>query len=351
MMGIDKGKIIRTWRLALTCVFLFLISWYYQIPESSWSLVTIWFVMYEYTTVGGVLNKSKLRFVGTVFSAVYGIIIIYFGGNDPLINIFALIVGLFFYTYWFMGNDKTYTGTIGAVTLTIVLLNYNEVDVAILRVFNVILGILASVFMIRFFYPQYARNLLIETQVIWFNQLADLIKNYLDLSEEHLTLKTKSTELEHTLLANVATYNRLVGEAKMETKNAPFFIANSIAIKEQFQLLFRLFSMFLTLLSTDEIRIHPWVIEQVLSILRRIQSLKFQLICLDEPLTPNLSSPEKPEEQEEQLVVEIALANKESIENLFQEINAILNILEKEIAQSILIYEHYDCAIHSSLRT
>jgi uncharacterized membrane protein YccC len=107
--------------------------------------------MYEYTTVGGVLNKSKLRFVGTVFSAVYGIIIIYFGGNDPLINIFALIVGLFFYTYWFMGNDKTYTGTIGAVTLTIVLLNYNEVDVAILRVFNVILGILASVFMIRFF--------------------------------------------------------------------------------------------------------------------------------------------------------------------------------------------------------
>ena len=47
--------------------------------------------MYEYNTVGGVLNKSMLRFVGTVISALYGIIIIYFCGNDPIINIFALI--------------------------------------------------------------------------------------------------------------------------------------------------------------------------------------------------------------------------------------------------------------------
>ena len=65
-MGIDREKTIRTMRLALTCIFLFFISWYYEIPESVWSLITIWFVMYEYNTVGGVLNKSMLRFVDHV---------------------------------------------------------------------------------------------------------------------------------------------------------------------------------------------------------------------------------------------------------------------------------------------
>ena len=75
MMGLDRQKIIRTLRLSLTCIFLFLMTWYYQVPESAWSLITIFFVMYEYDTVGGVFRKSVLRFTGTTLSAVYGVIV------------------------------------------------------------------------------------------------------------------------------------------------------------------------------------------------------------------------------------------------------------------------------------
>lgn len=344
-MEMNRIKMIRTWRLALTCIFLFLFSWYYEIPESSWSLVTIWFVMYEYTTVGGVLNKSMLRFSGTMLSAFYGITIIYFCANNPVINIAALIAGLFCYTYWFMGNEKTYTGTIGAVTLTIVLLNYNDINVAILRVFNVMLGIITSVLMIRFFYPQYARNLLIETQVIWFNQLRDLIHDYLDQSTEHLTVKNKSRELEHTFLTNLTSYNRLISEAKMETQSTPFFITNSIAIKEQFQLLFRLISILIVLSSHDETRIHPYMVEQLMNLLNRINQLKSKLLCLDETPTPLTLIRE--EEQE----LPCLSINQDTIEGLFQEINAALDILEQQITQNILIYEHYHCAIPHHLRT
>ncbi len=143
IVGIDNAKIIRTWRLALTCTFLFLFTWYMEVPERNWTLVTIWFVMYEYSTVGGVLTKSKLRFLGTFLSAVYGTIVVYFGGNNPILDIMALFPGLFIYTYFFMGNDKTYVGTIGAVTLTLILLNYNDLDTALMRVLNVFIWIIA----------------------------------------------------------------------------------------------------------------------------------------------------------------------------------------------------------------
>ena len=350
-MGIDRGKTIRTWRLALTCIFLFFISWYYKIPESSWSLVTIWFVMYEYTTVGGVLNKSMLRFSGTVISALYGITIIYLCGNDPFINIFALVAGLFFYTYWFMGNDKTYTGTIGAVTLTIVLLNYNDIEVAILRVFNVLLGIIASVFMIRFFYPQYARNHLIETQINWFNQLEELINEYLDSSKDQPYLKIRSYDLEHLFLANLANYSKLVGEAKMETKMTPFFTGHCLIIKEQFQLLFRLFSMFIATLSTDEVRAHPWVMEQLRLIRNKIEAMNAQLLGVESNLSTLPSPVISSDENNGGNLVEIMLTNKKTIEQLLQEINEILTVLSKEIQQSIKMYEHYNCSIQASLRT
>jgi uncharacterized membrane protein YgaE (UPF0421/DUF939 family) len=349
-VGIDKEKTIRTWRLALTCIFLFLISWHYEIPESSWALVTIWFVMYEYSTVGGVLNKGLLRFLGTVLSALYGIIIIYFGGNNPLINLLALIPGLFIYTYFFMGNDKSYTGTIGAVTLTIVLLNYNNIDVAIVRVFNVILGIVASIVMIRFFYPQYARNLVIENQILWLNQLTALLQSYLDLCQEHGTVKNKSYDLEHSMLTNSPTYTRLVNEAKMETKQAPFFSVHSVAIKEQFQLLFRLFSMFFSLLSNPNTRIHPWVIEQLTRMLYRVHQLKSLLFCVDEPreIAPHLVAHQPTAEATEG--VALILDHKLSIEDLFQEINTTIDLLEQHVEQIVLVYKHYDCMIQPSLR-
>lgn len=342
-MGLDKGKIIRTWRLALTCIFLFLISWYYQIPESSWSLVTIWFVMYEYSTVGGVLNKSLLRFLGTLISAVYGIVIIYSCGNDPIINILALIAGLFFYTYWFMGNDKTYTGTIGAVTLTIVLLNYNNIEVAVLRTVNVLLGIITSVFMIRFFYPQYARNLIIETQVLWLNQLEQMIKDYLNINKQFTSLKSQIEHNELAFLANVAAYNRLIGEAKMETKTVPSFCFNSTVIKEYIQRLFRLINVFIILLPTEEARTNPWVIKQLLILLEKLCTIKFLLFNEQEALICDQPFAALKED-------EFFIPNEDSLASLFQEINTNLLLLEKVIRHNILIYDYYDDAIPHRLR-
>ncbi|KGP62946.1 hypothetical protein EP47_07455 [Legionella norrlandica] len=334
-MGLDQQKTIRTLRLSLTCIFLFLITWYYEVPESAWTLVTIWFVMYEYSTVGGVFTKSFLRFAGTILSALYGIFIVYFCANNPVINIMALVPGLFLYAYFFMGGDKTYIGTIGAVTLTIVLLNYNDIDTAVLRVFNVIIGVVGSMFMIRFFYPQYARNKVLETQLNFINQLANLLESYLDSTKSLAVVQAEYLEYEKKTLDGFTLHNRYIGEAKIETPKAPFFISHAAAAMQHFRRLFRMFSVFIYCLSTEEIRSDPWVCDQLRILLNNLRALQRELLR------------QKPEllvtEPEEEIIIEtINIQNKIVTEAIFDNMQKEMTLLEKEIKKIVLIYDVYD---------
>lgn len=273
-MGLDRHKSIRTLRIALTCIFLFLLTWYFQVPESAWSLITIFFVMYEYTTIGGVYSKSMLRFSGTILSAIYGMIVVYFCANTPIINMIAFIPGLFVYAYFFMSGNKTYVGVIGGVTLTIVLLNYNDLDIAILRVFNIILGILASVFMIRFFYPQFARDQIIHALWDFLDQFAQALEDYLNASMPLQQMKENYLGYEHTMIEGFASFTRLANEAKIETKNTPCFIMHNLSALTHVRHIFRLLNVFILYLSTEEIRANSHLrgkLSQVLIDLRTLQ--------------------------------------------------------------------------------
>lgn len=337
-MGIDHQKTIRTLRLSLTCIFLFLLTWYYQVPESAWTLVTIWFVMYEYSTVGGVYTKGFLRFSGTALSALYGMIIVYFCANNPLINIMALVPGLFVYAYFFMGGDKTYIGTIGAVTLTIVLLNYNDIDTAVLRVFNVMIGIIGSMFMIRFFYPQYARNKVLETQLKFINQLVYLLESYLDLTKPLDRIRTEYLELEQKMHEGFALYDRLIGEAKIETKKAPFFVPHSIAAMHHFKRLFRLFSVFIYHLSTDEIRADPWVCKQIVDLLDNLRVLQCKLLQQEVSIKQAEISPEEIVDDTESANNKNKIATEAVLMNMLNEIA----LFDGEIEKMIVLYDVYE---------
>jgi energy-converting hydrogenase Eha subunit B len=342
-MGIDQQKAIRTLRLSLTCIFLFLITWYYEVPESAWTLITIWFVMYEYNTVGGVFTKSMLRFTGTTLSAVYGIVIVYCCANNPLINIIALIPGLFVYAYFFMDGDKTYVGTIGAVTLTIVLLNYNDIDTAILRVFNIIIGITGSMLMIRFFYPQYARDLIIEMQATFIIQLSTLIKDYLNPAIPLANLKVEYMHYEHKTITDYSSFKRLINEAKIETRKAPFFIPHAQLAMEHFKQLLRLWSVFFFYLSTDEVRTDPWIKEQCYMLLLELQTIARRLLRQTEEEAPSTENTIKPTAKNEHVIkTHSNMQMKQSTETVLTNIFEKVTLLDEEIKSMVLIYDVYD---------
>lgn len=339
-MGIDQEKTLRVLRLSITCIFVFLITWYYQVPENGWALVTIWFVMYEYNTVGGVYTKSFLRITGTSLSALYGAFIVYFCANNPYINIMALIPGLFVYAYFFMGGDKTYIGTIGAVTLTIVLLNYNDIQSAILRVFNVMIGIVVSMVMIRLFYPVYSKDLMVETQLQWISKAIELVKNYLDPSISFQNMQQKTIEYEAVALANFGTYERLAHEAAMETTKSPDLIPYGIQFMHHFRNLCRLFSIFISYISTDELRNHPWIVEQFTDLLHELQTI-LQMLN-EEKIIKKPESIKKEANEQNTPPAKHAFDNEKTIVSLVLSMLSISRLITEETKKIVLI--------HSSLK-
>ena len=339
-MGIDRQKTIRTLRLSLTCLFVFLITWYYEVPESAWSLITIWFVMYEYNTVGGVFTKGLYRFIGTFFSAVYGMVIVYCCANNPMINMIALVAGLFVYAYYFMSGDKMYIGVIGAVTLTIVLLNYNDLDAAIVRVFNIMIGVAVSMFMICFFYPQYARNKILGTQSKYIDQLSKIVQDYLNPSKTLETIKTEFLTYESNNFEGFASFHRLVNEAKIETKNAPFFIPHAITAMLHIRSLFKLLGFFIDYLSTDDIRLNPWVCLQLNQLLSDLQAINKRL--QGQHVKQNI--PMKQAEADMKLDAPYAQPN-EYTEFILASMLKESALLNDEIKKMELIYEIYTVCI------
>lgn len=330
---LDLQKIIRTFRLSFTCLGLFFITWYYQVPESAWCLITIWVVMFDYSTVGGVFTKALLRFTGTLSSAIYGLVIVYVFGNNPIIDMIALVPGLFIYAYFFMGGDKTYIATIGAVTMTLVLLNYNDVDVAIFRVFNITIGIIASILMIRFFYPQYARDKIMLMQWDFMDHFAGLLERYLEPSKSLAVIKDEFLVYEQAMLEGFITFNRLLDEAKIETRKTPLYITHNKAALFHIRHIFRLLSVFVFYISTEDMRSNAWVCGQLNHLIVDFRAMQRMLGPVDTQYNCIIEKQVSPPK------------NMQFVETMLFNIKKEMSLLGEEIKKIVLIYSEYPIGI------
>lgn len=175
-MNLSLEHFIRLVRILITCYIMFFITWYFQMPDRIWCLMTIWFVMLDYETIGGVIKKGLFRLMGTSISAVYGLMVIYFCKNNVVIDMLAFIPLLFWYAHRFFSSDKMYILTIGVVTLTIILFNNNDISSGFIRFFNILIGNIAAIIMSFIFYPNYASKKLttqlssiLETNIAFFD--------------------------------------------------------------------------------------------------------------------------------------------------------------------------------------
>lgn len=330
-MGIDQQKKLRTLRLTLTCLVLFLVTSYYRVPERIWSIITVWFVMTEYTTVGGVFKKSFFRFSGTFLSAVYGMVIIYCFENNVVINMIAFVAGVFVYMYYFLDSEKAYIGLIGSVTLSIVLLNQNDLDAAVLRSLNILIGILASMFMIRFFYPKYARDVLIEAQVNFIKQLMSILESYLDKEKSLATVKTDYLQYEQTIIKGLSSFDSHISEAEIETNHCFEFISSNMASKEHIAHLFRLLSVFINYLTSDEIRADKWSDQQLNQLLLALSAIRCRLTPHEMDVSVPSMALSKSRIDNDQ--------NSQPMHIILTTLHQEVNMLDKEIKKLILSYD------------
>lgn len=279
MVGLDTIKIIRTSRLCMAFLITFFLTWYFEIPEKGWCFITLIVVLYEYTTVGGVLSKSWLRFAGTFSAAIYSMIIIYFFDNNAVINMIALMAGSFVYAFFFMTGNRTYIGLLGTITLTIMLINYNNIDATVLRPMNISIGIAISILTLLFFYPQYARDHVIRIQDDLLLQLVNMLNVFLDKDCDFNKVREAYLIYERTLLADIADYNRYNQEALFETKKVPEFHNKSLLALACTKRIYHLVSVFVFHLANDELRGSDLIHNNITAIRNYLQEVRKKFDC------------------------------------------------------------------------
>jgi uncharacterized membrane protein YccC len=132
-----------------------------RIPEPTWALFTV-FVLMVAQYVGAMAEKSVLRLIGTALGGVAGYLLTACFEQDPII--FLALVGVFtaFCTAMFGQDRFSYAFLLCALTTIVVAGNgmaepEHSWDVALTRIEQICIGIVASLLVNNLVWPRYAR--------------------------------------------------------------------------------------------------------------------------------------------------------------------------------------------------
>jgi len=124
-LSFSEDRLINAIKTAFACFLGLLVSKYTSSgPGHQWILISIIVVMSAQTHLGGALQKSYMRIVGTLTGAIIAIISILLFSHDLLIIKGIIILSCLGYAY--LAGKSANAGaacTLGAVTVTMILLN------------------------------------------------------------------------------------------------------------------------------------------------------------------------------------------------------------------------------------
>lgn len=242
-MAFTIEKRIRATRLCLAMFISFIYTSYVGVSEGIWVVMTCPIVLFDNATLGGTINKSHLRFWGTFLSAAFGMIFIVGFANNVTINLIAIGVGVFLATYWYMDGKQGYAGGLMTWTLPILLLNHNDLKSAFLRLLNISLGIVISYLLLRFFYPEYARNKMLSSMRNTLSELENLVIAITDEKLNDAEIQAMYLQHETNILTNINGFMRWQNEAVLETKAHPEYVSSGAKAFLHVRRLYRLLSV------------------------------------------------------------------------------------------------------------
>ncbi len=261
-MQFTTEKRIRATRLCLAMLISFMYTSYVGVSEGIWVVMTCPIVLFDNATLGGTLNKSHLRFWGTFFSAAFGMIFIVGFANNVIINVIAIGLGVFLATYWYMDGKQGYAGGLITWTLPILLLNNNNLKSAFLRLLNISLGIIISYFLLRFFYPEYARNRMLSSMQKTIEELETMLIAITDTKLSDAAIQAMYLQHETKILANINGFIRWQNEAELETKAHPEYVESGSRAYLHVRRLYRLLSVIIFHFDCSKIRTNNDVMDK-----------------------------------------------------------------------------------------
>lgn len=220
---VDIERFIHGLKTALACLIGFVITETVHFHFDQWLIVTIIVVMCAQMNVGSVIQKSYMRFLGTLFGSIIAAVTLLIFGSELVPVALVIIISAFFFSY-IATSEKSYNdaGTLGAVTIVIILVGNNPTLItAFERFVEISIGILIAAIISQFILPIHARRHLQESQANTIRQLRAfyLATFFTDQSREDIE---NYQQLDESIVKSLMTQRKLASDAGREPFGTAF---------------------------------------------------------------------------------------------------------------------------------
>ena len=216
ILGISHHRIVHGVKTAIACLIGLTLEKYFEWPMGQWIPITVMVVMSAQTHFGGAVRKASMRFLGTIGGVATAILVLWLFGNNIIVVFCTIFFAGVVFTYIASSHgDISYAGTLGGVTVILVLTGQQVgIATAIQRGFYIIVGIIIALLVSRFIFPIHARDRLRYHVAITLRNLSKLylcamqFGEYPDQEED-----AANAELNSRVTDDIAAQPRLVYEA------------------------------------------------------------------------------------------------------------------------------------------
>lgn len=222
-MQLNVERIGHSVKTAFACLLGYAATEVFHLPLDQWLIITILVVMCAQLNVGSILQKSYMRFLGTLSGSLLASATLFIFGNNQMISASVIVLAAMFFSY-IATSEKSYSesGTLGAVTVVIILAGQNPtITNALHRTLEISIGIVIAALVSQFVLPVHARTHLRRNQAETFKQLS----HYYAATLIHNTLKQPieaNQLLDEAIAKSMIAQRKLAREAARESFDSSF---------------------------------------------------------------------------------------------------------------------------------
>lgn len=214
---LHNDRFIHSIKTAFAVLIGFAITKSIHLPVDQWLIITILVVMCAQMNVGSMVQKSYMRFLGTLTGSLIAIATLAIFNNNPLAIAIVITLSTILFTY-IATSPRSFndSGTLGAVTVTIILISQDPTIItAAGRFLEISVGILIAALVSQFILPIHARRNLRNNQAQTIRQLRAYYETALltDHAEENMK---NLTSIDEKVVKALIAQRKLATDASRE---------------------------------------------------------------------------------------------------------------------------------------
>ncbi|MGB8286286.1 MAG: FUSC family protein [Candidatus Aquirickettsiella gammari] len=221
LFRLDNDRLVHSLKTAIALLFGLLFSYFFKLPlQGQWVLISILVVMCAQSRVGAILQKSYMRFLGTVIGAIVASLTLWLVYPNVVYTTLILCVATMLFSY-IADSPSTWSevGPLGAVTLVVIVVAQNpSFNTVMSRFLEINLGIVIALLVSRFIWPLHSRTQLRYILIHTLHELKNLAKQLEAFTSVKADKADKSYELfEDNVLNYIGIQKKLFDEVMRET--------------------------------------------------------------------------------------------------------------------------------------